>query len=355
MSRVVVAGGDREGHVLAGLAVARELQAKGIAVHWLGFADGIEAEMVSQRGIGIELLDLGPNPRPGGRQEARIWHRLPQAILAAARYLLGQRPTAVLAVGGTASAVSLVAAGLLGVPGVLQEQNSGPDRVSRLLAPWSDLICCGFADAVASFPSLPAEWTGNPIRQDLFDIPDVRSHEPPQLLILAGRSGALFLNRILPRAIWHLHQQGISVVVDHQAGRRWADVVRTSYQDLGIEATVHTHLEQPWTVLAHADLVVARSSALAVSELAAAGRGAVLVPLGTDRRQHANARAVERAGGAVVIEEEEATSRHIATTLSSLLASEDRIASMGRQMRASAIPDAALRIADRLLAVGGAA
>ena len=91
--------------------------------------------------------------------------------------------------------LTLAAAGLLGVPIVLQEQNSIPGWTNRFLAPFADLICCGFEDAVSAFPSLPAEWTGNPVRADFFDVPDIMPHKPPRLLILGGshaRAGPRF-------------------------------------------------------------------------------------------------------------------------------------------------------------------
>jgi len=355
MSRtVVVAGGGTGGHIFPGLAVARELQALGARAHWLGAKKGLEAELVGQRGVPLTLVDLEGFHGRGVVAVLRALGLMPHAVATSIQTLLEIEPAAVLGVGGYASGAGLMAAGLLGIPYVLQEQNSVPGLTNRFLAPWSALVCCGFVDAVDAFPSLPAEWTGNPVRESFFKVLPVSPATPPRLLILGGSQGSLFLNRTLPRAIAILRQRGSSPRVRHQAGVRWADVVRTSYQDLAIDAEVAAFLSEPWTALAEADLVVARSGALTVSELAAAGRGALLVPFAAAAGGHQlhNARSLERAGAAVVLTEDQATPERVAATLQQLLVAPDRLRAMGGCARGVSLPDAARRIAERVLAVG---
>ena len=134
-------------------------------------------------------------------------------------------------------------------------------------------------------------------------------------------------------------------------------MVRTSYRDHGLEAEVPSFLTEPWQALARADLVVSRSGALTLAELAAAGRGAVLVPLSSalDNHQEPNARSRERKGGAVVLTESEATPAAVGATLAAILSTPERVVAMGSAARAAALPDAASRIARRLVAAGGAA
>jgi UDP-N-acetylglucosamine--N-acetylmuramyl-(pentapeptide) pyrophosphoryl-undecaprenol N-acetylglucosamine transferase len=208
---------------------------------------------------------------------------------------------------------------------------------------------------VDAFPSLPAEWTGNPVRESFFGVGDVDPGDRPRLLILGGSQGSLFLNRTLPQAVALMAAVGLDPVVRHQAGVRWADVVRTSYQDLEVEAEVKAFLSEPWNALAEADLVVARSGALTVSELAAAGRGAVLIPFAAAAGGHQqyNAESLGRAGGAVVLTEAEATPGRVAGEIERLLTDPDALREMGRRARNMALPDAAKRIAERVLAVGG--
>jgi UDP-N-acetylglucosamine--N-acetylmuramyl-(pentapeptide) pyrophosphoryl-undecaprenol N-acetylglucosamine transferase len=351
---VVIAGGGTGGHIFPGLAVARVLRAREVDVHWLGARRGLEAELVAERGIPITLVDLEGVQARNPAAAVRALTMLPRAIASAVRTLLDLRPLAVVGVGGYASAAGLMAAGLLGRPIVLQEQNSVPGWTNRFLAPFSDLVCCGFEDAVKAFPSLPAEWTGNPVRVDFFDVPDAAPHDVPRLLVLGGSQGSLFLNRNLPRALASLREQGLKVEIRHQAGVRWAEVVRTSYEDLKLEATVTAFLAQPWQALSEADLVIARSGALTVSELAAAGRGSLLVPFAAAAGNHQefNARSLERAGGAVVLTEDEASPQRVGSVLGSLLRDPEAMRRMGRGARTVALPGAATRIAERVLAVG---
>ncbi len=356
MSRtVVVAGGGTGGHIFPGLAVVDALEKQQVACHWVGGKHGLEADLVGKRGIPLTLVEIEGIRGRGPVAVLRAGSQLPRAISTAAARLLELQPLAVLGVGGYASSAGLVAAGLLGVPAVLQEQNSVPGLTNRLLAPWADLICCGFSNAVSAFPSLPAEWTGNPVRDDFFEVPDLEPHDPPSLLVLGGSQGSLFLNRTVPRALALLKQAGQVFRVRHQAGVRWADVVRTSYQDLQVEATVSAFFAQPWQAMAEADLVISRSGALTISELAAAGRPAVLVPfaVAAGNHQELNARTLEAAGGATVITEIEASPHWLARVLTDLLSDPDRLRSMGRSTRTLARPKAAQRIAARLLAVGG--
>ena len=354
---VIVAGGGTGGHIFPGLAVVRALEALGVRTGWIGAERGLEAEIVAERGIPLTLVDVEgiSARRPAAAVLAAA--RLPRAVAACARTLLRQQPKVVLGVGGYASGAGLVAASAVGVPVVLQEQNSIPGMTNRFLAPWADLICCGFRDAVDAFPSLPAEWTGNPVRDRFFDVADAAPHDPPRVLVLGGSQGSLFLNRVLPRALAELARRGLTPAVRHQAGVRWAEVVETGYEDLNLEAKVSAFLAEPWSAMAEADLVVARAGALTVSELAAAGRGAVLVPFAAAAGNHQefNARSLERAGGAVVLTEEEATVLRLAETLENLLTDPDRLRRMGAAARKVALPDAASRIARRLLEVGGVA
>lgn len=355
MSRtVVVAGGGTGGHIFPGLAVVRELRAIGADAHWLGARRGLEAELVGQRGVPVTLMDMEGFHGRGPAAAARAIGLMPQAVAGAMRMLLKLEPAALLGVGGYASGAGVVAAGLLGVPYVLQEQNSVPGLTNVYLAPWAALVCCGFIDAVEAFQSLPAEWTGNPVRASFFEVPELEPHDPPRLLILGGSQGSLFLNRTLPRAVSLLHRRGAAIQVRHQAGVRWSEVVRTSYQDMALEAEVTAFLSEPWNALAEADLVVARSGALTVSELAAAGRGALLIPFSAAAGDHQlhNAESLARAGGAVVLTEAQATPEMVADVLEGLLVHPETLQAMGNCARLVAQPEAARAIAQRILAVG---
>ena len=132
-------------------------------------------------------------------------------------------------------------------------------------------------------------------------------------------------------------------------------MVKTSYSDLGIEADVSAFLAEPWRSLQEADMVVARSGALTVSELAAAGRGALLVPFASAAGNHQefNARSLERVGGAAVLTEDQATPKRVAELVGEVLCDPQKMIRMGAAASTMARPNAARRIADRVLAIGG--
>ncbi|MCP4896812.1 MAG: undecaprenyldiphospho-muramoylpentapeptide beta-N-acetylglucosaminyltransferase [bacterium] len=352
---VVIAGGGTGGHIFPGLAVAEALSAVEVDVHWLGVRRGLEAELVAQHGIPISLVDLEGIHGRSSAAVLRVAGQLPAAASAALSLLANKRPFAVLGVGGYASAAGVAAAGMLGIPWVLQEQNSIPGWTNRSLAPWADSICCGFEDALGYFQSLPSEWTGNPVRPDFFSIEDLVPHDPPRLLVLGGSQGSLFLNQTVPRALALMRSIGTTLEVRHQAGPRWADVVQTSYQDLALEASVCPFLDEPWQSLSNADVVIARAGALTVSELAAAGRPSLLIPFGAAAANHQefNARSMQRAGGSLVITEAEAAPDHVAAELDDLLRNSDRLITMARNARSVAREGAATRIAAKILAIGG--
>jgi len=256
----------------------------------------------------------------------------------------------VLAVGGYASAPGALAAGMLGVPVVLQEQNALPGLSNRLLAPWCAVVACGFEAAVTAFPSLPARWTGNPVRPEFFRVPSPPL-QPLTLLVIGGSQGSAFLNALLPEALVELSRRTTLPRVVHQCGERWEAEVRKRYASAGVAAEVVPFLERPAEAMAQAVLVVSRAGALTVSELAAARRAAVLVPFAAAAGGHqlANARAYATTGAADVLEEPEATPRITAALLAQLLASPARLVERGQAGTRLVRPDAAHAVARMVL------
>jgi UDP-N-acetylglucosamine--N-acetylmuramyl-(pentapeptide) pyrophosphoryl-undecaprenol N-acetylglucosamine transferase len=283
--------------------------------------------------------------------------QLPSAVGAAWKLLLKWQPEAVLGVGGYASASGVMAAGLLGIPWILQEQNSIPGWTNHAFSPWADAICCGFKDALKYFPSRPAIWTGNPVRSEFFSVPDIPSEGVVRILILGGSQGSLFLNRTLPRVLSSLLSSGNPIRITHQTGSRWHEVVRTAYKDVGLEARLEAFFPELWENLGESDLVIARSGALTISELEAAGRGALLLPFAdaAGNHQEFNARSMEAAGAAVVIRESEATTGELNRRLGTLISDRAQLIRMGRAARMMALPNAGEKISEILLSLGSRA
>jgi UDP-N-acetylglucosamine--N-acetylmuramyl-(pentapeptide) pyrophosphoryl-undecaprenol N-acetylglucosamine transferase len=354
VTTVVIAGGGTGGHLFPGLAVAEQLGARGIAVHWVGSRHGLEATRLSATGIPVRLLPVAGVVGRGRFAAVAAALSLPSSVAVAAAHLLRLRTAAVLAVGGYAAVPAALAAGLLGVPLLLQEQNARPGLANRLLAPWADGIACGFRSALAAFPSLPAWWTGNPVRPAFFAVP------PPDpsagLLVLGGSQGSAFLNRLVPQALAQL-PPAQRPRVRHQCGPRWLEEVRERYREMGVAAEVVSFLERPAEALAQALLVVARAGALTVCELAAARRFALLVPFAAAAHAHqlANARELAAVGAAEVLEEYEATPASTAALLARLLADPAALVARGQGGAVLAPPDAAERVSEAVASRAGLA
>lgn len=353
--RVLVAGGGTGGHLFPGLAVADELRLQGHQVHWLGARRGLEAQRVPAAGFPLTLVTVSGAVGKSRRAQAGALARVPLAMLRAQALMLRESIDAVLAVGGYASLPAALAAAALGIPLVLQEQNVVPGVTTRTLAPWADAIACGFAAALAYFPSLPARWTGNPVRPEFFRVPP--PPVPGHLLVLGGSQGSAALNRTVPAALGILAREGLHPPIVHQAGPQWVADVATDYRRLGVAAEVVPFLEHPATALAPASLVVARAGALTVSELAAARRAAVLIPFAAAAHGHqaANAEALARTGAADVLAEGEATPPRLATLLRHRLSDPASLPTRGAAGAALAREQAARDVASLLLACGGGA
>jgi len=346
VSTVLIVGGGTGGHLFPGLAVAGELRRLGAAVSWLGATRGLEASRVPAAGIPLRLLPVtGAVGRSAAAQVGAALRMVP-AIAAALRHLLRERPAAVLSVGGYAALPGALAAAALQLPLVVQEQNAVPGLTNRLLAPWSAGIACGFREALAALPSLPARFTGNPVREAFFSVPPPRT-VPLTVLVLGGSQGSGFLNRALPEAFAELGRSRTLPRVVHQAGERWTGEVQQRYAALGVPAEVRGFIEAPADALAAATLVVARAGALTVCELAAARRPALLVPFAAAAHGHQlhNARALAATGAAEIVEEPAATPARLAAALAGLLASPEALGARGLAGFRLASPDAAGTVA----------
>jgi len=354
VTEVVIAGGGTGGHLFPGLAVAEELRRAGCGVAWLGARRGLEVERVPREGIPLLALPITGATGRRAADQAGALLRMPPAVIRAACFLLHRQADAVMAVGGYAAVPGAMAASALGLPLVVQEQNALPGVTNRLLAPWATAIACGFESAVAAFPSLPARFTGNPVRAAMFTVPPA-SGSVVGVLVMGGSQGSAFLNRVMPEAFALLAATRPLPRILHQAGARWETEVRERYAAVKVKAEVVGFIERPERALADASLVVARSGALTVCELAAARRPALLVPFAAAAHGHQslNAKALSRTGAARVIEEAQGSPEVIAAALAELLAEPSRLAAMGERGAALARPDAARDIAALVLQRAG--
>ena len=349
---VVVMAGGTGGHVFPALAVAEVLQQRGCSVSWLGTRQGIESRLVPAAGIPVDWLEIGGLRGKGWQGWLAAPWRLMRAVIQASAALRARRPAVVLGLGGFVAGPGGLAARLVGVPLVIHEQNAVAGLTNRVLARIAARVLAAFPGA---FAAATVGVTGNPVRAVIAGLapPAARfagREGPARLFVFGGSQGAATLNRLLPMALGRLPAE-LRPVVLHQAGRGTArvDAVREAYAQAGVAATVDEFIDDMAAAYAAADLVVCRAGALTVTELAAAGVGALLLPLPTavDDHQTANARWLVAVGAARCIDERGLSVEGLANSLQEVLVAGRRAwLRMAESARSVAVTDAAARVAD---------
>lgn len=349
---VLILAGGTGGHIFPGLAVAEQLRAQSIPVSWLGSRGGMESRLVPEHGLPFTGIAVQRLRGQGWRGWLAAPLALLRAVIEAIAAVRRLRPRAALALGGFAAGPGGLAAWLLRVPLVVHEQNRIPGLTNRLLVRLARRRLFAFGGPQQA--RLQAEVVGNPVRQAILELPpQTRPHAPGQrrLLILGGSQGARYLNQNLPAALARIDRSGLQV--RHQAGANHADSTAAAYAQAGVAAEVSAFIADMAQAYAWADLVVCRSGALTVSELAAAGVGAVLVPFpfAVDDHQTANAQWLVEAGGARLLQEADSDSTRLAECLAELLGDDQALAEMARASRTLAPLGAARRVAEACLEV----
>ncbi|MGL5118811.1 MAG: undecaprenyldiphospho-muramoylpentapeptide beta-N-acetylglucosaminyltransferase [Plesiomonas shigelloides] len=340
--RLLVMAGGTGGHVFPGLAVAHQLMEQGWQVRWLGTADRMEADLVPKHGIEIDFIQISGLRGKGWRAQLGAPLRIWRAIRQARQIMRDYQPDVVLGMGGYVSGPGGVAAWLQGTPVVLHEQNAIAGLTNRWLSRIAAKVLQAFPGAFAKAPVV-----GNPVRQDVLALPEPAQRMkdrsgPLRVLVVGGSQGARVLNRTLPAVAAALGDQ---ITLWHQVGKGALPEVEQAYQAAG--ATGHKiteFIDDMADAYQWADVVICRSGALTVSELAAAGVPAIFVPFQhKDRQQYLNGLTLEKAGAAYIIEQDQLTAERLEAQL--LLLNRPQLLAMAQHARAAAIPDATDRVA----------
>lgn len=346
---LVMAGGTG-GHVFPGLAVADLLRQEGWTIHWLGTADRMEARLVPEHGYPLHTINIAGVRGNGIRRLLAAPFKIANAVCQARRVLKQTRPDVVLGMGGFAAGPGGVAARLAGIPLVLHEQNAAAGMTNRLLSRIASRVLMAFPGAFEQ-----GEVVGNPVRPDVVALPAPAERislepQPLRLLVVGGSLGAKVLNDTLPDA---LAQVNAPVQVRHQCGKGNSESVHAAYAAKGVQAEVSDFITDMAAAYGDADLVVCRAGALTVSEVAAAGLGAIFVPLphAVDDHQTKNARALVDEGAALLMPQSALTPAALAMQLEQLAGSRERLRDMAGKARQLAITDAAAQVANCLRAL----
>lgn len=348
-NEVLIMAGGTGGHIFPGLAVADSLLQQGIAVHWLGARGAMECLQVPAAGIDLDTVEISGIRGKGLKRWLIFPWRLLRAVYQAFVLLGSRRPACAVSFGGYAAGPGGLAARLRGIPLLVHEQNRIPGMTNRVLARMANKVLQAFPGTWDE--GMQAYSCGNPVRASVVALPapEVRLAGRTgqlRLLVTGGSQGARALNRTVPAAL-ALMSPDHRPVVRHQCGRAWEKETSALYQDAGIQADVCEFIEDMAAAYDWADLVVCRSGALTVSELAAAGIAAVLVPFpyAVDDHQSLNAEFLVEAGAARVLSESDCSAENLAEYLESLLNDRSLLLRMSTAARAVAIPDSAQRVA----------
>jgi UDP-N-acetylglucosamine--N-acetylmuramyl-(pentapeptide) pyrophosphoryl-undecaprenol N-acetylglucosamine transferase len=348
---VLIAAGGTGGHLFPGIAVADELVRRDgtTRVVFAGTPKGLESRLVPKAGYALELLPILPLNGVGLRRALAGLLALPWGLLRAAGLVLRAKPAAVLGIGGYAGGPVTLLAALLGVRAVILEPNAKPGFTNRVLRPFVRAAACAYEETREAFGA-KGVLTGNPVRGGFASLPRRHHREPLTLLAFGGSQGSRVLNRALVDALPHLPGPDRLRIV-HQTGPAMRDGVEAAYRAAGRAAEVVAFLDDMESRFAETDLVLSRSGATTCAELTVAGKAAILVPfaLAADDHQRRNARALEAAGAARMLEEGELSGESLARAVLSLVAEPGRIEAMEEAARRLGRPDAAARVADLLL------
>ena len=333
-----------------GLAVAAVLRQHGIPVRWLGATGGMETGKIPAAGIDLDLVPITGLRGKGVMKWIQMPWLLLKAVWQARRLLEANRPECAVSFGGYVAAPGGIAAWTKGIPVLVHEQNRIPGLTNRLLARISRNILQGFPGTFP--PKMKPEDCGNPVRQEVAAIaaPQIRltgRSGPVRLLITGGSQGAQILNRTIPAAL-ALLPEGLQFEVRHQAGDRCYDEALEAYAGAGVQANITAFIDDMAAAYEWADLVVCRSGALTVAELAAVGLGSVLVPFAhaVDDHQTRNAEYLSSAGAAIIMPQSSLDAEGLAATLSPLIADRNILLAMAVSARKLAIPNAAEKVVE---------
>ena len=342
--RVLIAGGGTGGHVIPALAIARELRDKaGVEVRFVGTARGLETRLVPEAGFALELIKVGQLKNVSMMTRVRTLADLPLGVVRCMGLLRSFRPDVVIGVGGYASGPAMMAAVLLRVPTLAFEPNAVPGLANRIVGKMVSAAAVNFAETQRYFRN--ANVTGTPVRPEFFAIAPKQPGERKRLLVFGASQGARIFNELLPTIMERLLTALPDLDVVHQTGARHGEATAQAYARVGgpfDRALVTPYLDDMAAQFAAADLIVCRSGASTMAELAAAGRASLLVPFpqAADDHQRKNAEVFVAAGAAEMIIESQLDEGRLLKTLVALLGNDVRRQAMGAAARTLAHPDA---------------
>ena len=342
---ILVMAGGTGGHIFPGLAVAEYLRICGWNVSWLGNQNGMEYRLVKACDFPFEAVEFGGLRGKGLKAKFMLPMNLMRASFQSWKIMRRLKPSVVLGMGGYITFPGGLVTKLLKRPLVLHESNSVAGSANRALAKIAMRVLTGFPNTMQS-----AEWVGNPIREEFDHVtaPALRYEQrqgPLSILVVGGSLGAAALNEHIPAALALIAKQERPIVI-HQAGDKHLADLEKRYAQLEVEADIRPFIDDMPAAYAQADLVICRSGAMTISELAACGVASCLIPFphAIDDHQTANAKFLSDADAAILLPQQNLNPQDLALMIQNF----NRADLKGMALRAHALskPHATQRVAE---------
>ena len=357
--KVIIAGGGTGGHLFSGLAVYERLMKMGNmgkmegnnSVFFIGTKDGIEAKVLPEMGLDVSFIPISKFRKSGIKAKISSLFLIPFSVVSAFRQVGKIKPDVTLGVGGYASGPTVLASILRGIPTAVIEQNSVAGFTNRILGRWVKRAFLGFPSAMSAFPQDCGVFTGNPVKESLFDIPPIEEIEGPFcVLVFGGSQGARKINELIVDSLPKFGDFLEKLQFIHITGPSDYSWVKAAYKKWKIKAVVYKFNSDMERLYAKAHWVISRSGAMTVSELAAAGKPSLLIPYphAVDDHQAINAQYLVDARAAVMFRQERLSGEKIAEMILYAMTESEELSQMGQRARSAARAEAVDEIVNYL-------
>lgn len=353
---IMILAGGTGGHVFPALAVAKELREHGVPVVWVGTDRGIEAKVVPNAGFELIKMSVQGLRGKGIAQYLRAPFIIARALWESLQILRQYKPKVLLGMGGFVSGPCALMGFIIRKPIIIHEQNAVVGLTNRILAPISKIMFTGFP---LKEIRKNAKFIGNPVRKELLNVegPEGRfaTHKGnKRILIIGGSQGSAALNAVVPAAV-NLLRDLVGIDVWHQTGQSALNEVKDHYEKDQVSAKVSAFIDDIDQAYAWADLVICRSGAMTLAELATVGVGSILVPYpyAVDDHQTANAETLVAADAAYLISEKELKAENLANLLQKLLSDHTKLIAMACAAKRSADNQASKVVAQACMQLAG--
>ncbi|KDN54502.1 undecaprenyldiphospho-muramoylpentapeptide beta-N-acetylglucosaminyltransferase [Flavobacterium seoulense] len=354
--KFILSGGGTGGHIYPAIAIANELKSRFPDAEFLfvGAQDKMEMQKVPQAGYAIKGLWIAGLQRKLTLQNMLFPVKLLDSLWKSRKIIKQFKPDVVIGTGGFASGPLLQTANSLGIPTVIQEQNSFPGITNKLLSKKANTICVAYENLERFFPKEKMILTGNPVRQDLIAIESKRAEaiahfkldaNKKTLLVLGGSLGARRINQLIEKELGNILAQDVQII--WQCGKLYFEDYKKYNGD---NVQVVAFIEKMDFVYAAADVIISRAGASSVSELCIVGKPVIFIPSPNVAEDHQtkNAKAIVDKKGALLIKESDLNTE-FSLVFEALLKDEGKQKQLSENIKQLALPEATKQIADEIV------